>query len=119
MKVRVQCANWYDIDRVQVFVNGKPDPKLNFTRKTNPDLFTDQVVKFQRDLPLELASDAHLIVAAIGENSGLGHVMGPEHENDKPTAVSNPIFVDVDGGGFKPNKDTLGAPLPVKAPGSK
>jgi hypothetical protein len=45
--------------------------------------------------------------------------MGPEHENDKPTAVSNPIFVEVDGGGFRPNKDTLGAPLPVKAPASK
>ena len=30
-------------------------------------------------------------------------------------AVSNPIFVDVDGGGFKANGDTLGAPLPVKA----
>lgn len=119
LHVRVQCANWYDIDRVQVFVNGKADPKLNFTRKANPDLFTDQVVKFERDLPLELTGDAHVIVAAIGENSGLGHVMGPEHEKDKPTAVANPIFVDVDGGGFKPNKDTLGAPLPVKAPGSK
>ena len=62
---------------------------------------------------------ADLLVAAIGENSGLGHVMGPEHEKDKPTAVSNPIFVDVDGNGFTANKDMLGAPLPVKAPGSK
>jgi hypothetical protein len=41
--------------------------------------------------------------------------MGPEHEKDKPCAVSNPIFVDVDGNGFKANKDTLDAPLPVKA----
>jgi hypothetical protein len=30
-----------------------------------------------------------------------------------PIAVSNPIYVDVDGGGFKPNADTLGSPLPV------
>ncbi|MDP2999022.1 MAG: hypothetical protein Q8N47_16155, partial [Bryobacterales bacterium] len=31
------------------------------------------------------------------------------------------IFVDVDGAGFKPNKDTLGVPLPVKSggPGSQ
>jgi hypothetical protein len=26
----------------------------------------------------------------------------------------NPVFVDVDGGGFKANRDTLGHPLPVK-----
>jgi hypothetical protein len=39
--------------------------------------------------------------------------MGPEHAEDKPVAVSNPIFVDVDGGGFKPNGDTLGD-LPLK-----
>lgn len=119
LHVRVQCANWYDIDRVQVFVNGKPDAKLNFTRKHNPDAFGDRVVKFDRELPLELASDAHIIVAAIGEHSGLGPVMGPEHEKDQPTAVTNPIYVDVDGGGFTANKDTLGAALPVKAPGSK
>jgi hypothetical protein len=31
-----------------------------------------------------------------------------------PFAVSNPIFVDVDGGGFKPNGDDLGVPFPVK-----
>jgi hypothetical protein len=32
----------------------------------------------------------------------------------QPTAISNPIYVDVDGGGFTPNYDTLGFDLPVK-----
>jgi hypothetical protein len=31
-----------------------------------------------------------------------------------PIAVSNPIFVDVDGGGFQPNGDDLGVPLPIE-----
>jgi hypothetical protein len=31
-----------------------------------------------------------------------------------PTAVSNPIFCDVDGAGFKSNGDMLGRPLPVE-----
>ena len=32
LKVNVRCADWIDIDRVQVLVNGRPDPALNFTR---------------------------------------------------------------------------------------
>jgi hypothetical protein len=98
-----------------VFVNGKADEKLNFTRETHPTVFGDEPVKFDRAIPLKLSRDAHLIVATIGTNSRLGHVMGPEHEGDQPVAVANPIFVDVDGGGFTANRDTLGAPLPVKA----
>ena len=50
---------------------------------------------------------------AIGEKSELGTVLGPEHKSDKPVAVSNPIYVDTNGDGFQPNKDTLGI-LPVK-----
>ncbi|MGC3971294.1 MAG: CehA/McbA family metallohydrolase [Pirellulales bacterium] len=119
LKIRVQCANWLDVDRVQVFVNGLPDPKLNFTRKENPDAFQNGALKFERQLELALKEDAHLIVATIGDEHRLGHVMGPEHAKDKPCAVSNPIYIDLDGKGFTPNKDTLGAPLPTKAKGSK
>jgi len=31
-----------------------------------------------------------------------------------PCAYNNPIFIDVDGGGFTANGDTLGYPLPTK-----
>lgn len=115
LKVRVQCANWYDIDRVQVYFNGQPQEKLNFTRAVNPQMFADKVVKFEQELPLEMAGDTHVIVMAVGEKSTLGVVQGPNWGTLLPIAVSNPIYVDVDGGGFKANGDTLGAPLPVKS----
>ncbi|MFO0953756.1 MAG: CehA/McbA family metallohydrolase [Isosphaeraceae bacterium] len=114
LKVRVQCPNWFDVDRVQVFVNGRAEPALNFTRKNASERFSAATVKFDQEIPVTLDRDAHVIVAAIGEGSKLGPVMGPEHAADLPVAVSNPIFVDVDGGGFKPNGDTLGS-LPVKS----
>jgi len=113
LHVRVQCPNWFDVDRVQVFLNGRPDERLNFTRKTRPDRFAASTVKFDQDIPLSLSADTHVIVAAIGEHSKLGAVMGPDHAADLPVAVSNPIFVDVDGNGFKASGDPLGE-LPVK-----
>ena len=36
LKVRVQCPNWFDVDRVQVFLNGRPSESLNFTRSRRP-----------------------------------------------------------------------------------
>ncbi len=113
LRVRVQCPNWFDVDRVQIFVNGRPPESLNFTRDSAPARFANAVVKFDQEIPVHLDHDAHVIVAVIGEKSKLGPVMGPEHAADRPVAVSNPIFVDVDGGGFKPSGDSLGE-LPVK-----
>jgi len=113
LRVKVQCPNWLDVNRVQVFVNGRPSEDLHFTRKTTPDAFGSGVVKFEQDISLNLKSDAHLIVAAAGEGLTLGPVMGPRAGAAMPVAVSNPIYVDVDGQGFQPNGDMLGLPLPV------
>ena len=114
LHVRVQCPNWFDVDRVQVFVNGRPVESLNFRRRTHAEDFSNGVVRFEKLIPIELEQDAHLIVAAAGEQSRLGPTMGPDHENDMPIAVSNPIFVNVDGGGFTPNRDALDAELPIE-----
>lgn len=112
LSIRVQCPNWLDVNRVQVFVNGRPDGKANYTRRTHAAMFGDGVVKFEANVPLRLSSNAHVIVAAAGEGLALGRVVGPEQSQTMPVAVSNPIFVDVDGGGFQANGDTLDLPLP-------
>lgn len=114
LRVRVQCANWLDVDRVQVFLNGRPVPELNFTRRTHPDRFADGVLKFSAHLPLALAADTHIVVATIQEGGDLEPWFGPAHEKMPPCAVSNPIFVDLDGKGFEPNGDQLDFPLPQK-----
>jgi len=113
VSVRVQCSNWLDINRVQVFVNGRPKNDVNFTRRETPKHFGDGVVKFEADIPLALTEDAHIIVATIGEGLKLGRVMGPLWGEKPPVAVSNPIFVDVTGDGFQPNGDLLDVPLPI------
>jgi hypothetical protein len=114
LDIKVYCANWYDVDRVQVLLNGRPDPKLNFTRESHPALFTKDALRFRHRIDLRLEQDAHVIVVATNEAAELGEVSGPFYGRQNPTAVSNPIWVDADGNGFRPNRDTLGHPLPVK-----
>ena len=113
LDLRVQCPNWHDVDRVFVLVNGRRHDVHDYTRGEHPDRFRDGAVKFDQELQLELSSDAHVIVVA-GGSEPLGPVLGPSWGRAKPTAVSNPVFVDVDGDGFAANKDTLGHALPVK-----
>jgi hypothetical protein len=113
LSVRVQCPNWFDIDRVQVLLNGQPSEALNFTREKTPERFRGGTVKFEQRIPLNLPTDTHVIVIAAAERSTLGPVFGPSMGRNMPIAVSNPIYVDVEGNGFQPNHDTLGVPLPV------
>lgn len=114
VKIRIQCANWLDVNRVQIFVNGHADPKLNFTRRTHTNMFANGVVKFDQKIALNVDSDAHIIVACIGEGLTLGRVMGDQYGKRPPCAVSNPIFVDVDEDGFKPSGDKIGSPLLIR-----
>lgn len=115
LKVKVQCPNWFDINRVQLLLNGKLSEDHHFTRWTTPGKFGSDTVKFEQDIEVELAEDTHIIVATIGDGLKLGQIMGPTHGEDAPVAFSNPIFVDIDGDGFKPNGDLLGLPFPYKA----
>lgn len=114
LNVRVQCPNWFDVDRVQVLVNGAQDERYNYTRENNAEMFGDDVVKFDHKLSLDLSEDAHIIVVAIGEKETLQRGFGTSTQASiQPCAYNNPIYIDVDGGGFQPNYDTLGFDLPV------
>ena len=113
-RIRVQCPNWLDVDTVIVLVNGRRSDKLTFSRDTHPDMFGKDVVKFDHAVDVELTEDAHIVVLAGHRTQVLGDIMGPMWGTQHPTALSNPVFVDIAGDGFTANKDTLDIPLPVK-----
>ncbi len=113
LRVRVQCTDWMDINRVQVLVNSRPHPGFNFTRETHPQMFQDGVVKFDQKLRIPLQQDAHLIVVALHETGDMKTGFGTsDYAKMRPCAYNNPLYVDADGGGFQPNGDTLGFEIP-------
>ncbi len=93
LAVKIQCANWLDVNRVEVFINGERQPELARTRATHPDLFGNGVVKFDQRLKVSLPPRSFIIVAAIGERLQLGRVMGAQEGKRPPVVVSNPIYV--------------------------
>jgi hypothetical protein len=112
LKVRVQCTDWIDIDRVQVLVNGRAPESLNFRRSSHAGDFKSGVVKFEREIEVPLKEDAHLIVVACGESHTLALGYGSSSQASiHPLAYHNPIYVDTDGNGFQPNGDLLDFPI--------
>lgn len=114
LQVKVQTANWLEIDRVQVLVNGRQHPDYNYTRSEDPSKFKGRPLVFEETIRVNLQEDAHLIVVATGEESDLSKGWGRAGPATMhPVAYTNPIFVDADGQGFKPNGDNLGHALLV------
>ena len=91
LKVKVQTPDWLEVDRVQILVNSRQDPRYNYTRKSHPERFRNGVVNFEEEIRVELERDAHLIVRNGGElkpGEGLGpqfrveNAPGGVHESD-------------------------------------
>jgi len=110
LKIRVQAADWVEVNRVQVLVNGRQPEQYDFRAASD---FRDGPVRFEKTVRVALQEDAHLIVAAVGEGADLSKGWGRNVQGQMiPAAYTNPIFVDVDRDGFEANGDTLGYDLP-------
>ncbi len=113
IQIKVLTANWAPVNTVQILVNGQADSTLIFTKKRHPAMFKTSPAVFTETIPLVLKNDAHIIVMAYGEGENIGLVTGGKMKTALPIALANPVFVDVDGNGFTPNRDLLGQPLPT------
>ncbi|MFP6675591.1 MAG: hypothetical protein VB878_10990 [Pirellulaceae bacterium] len=79
--IRVQCANWFDINRVQILLNGKLDDRYNYTRREHGERFGLGVVKFDRKIELEVTQDTHIVVATTGEGCNWAQLWGRTAES--------------------------------------
>ncbi|MGL4513754.1 MAG: CehA/McbA family metallohydrolase [Lacipirellulaceae bacterium] len=120
LRVVVRCPNWLEVNRVQLFLNGRPLPEHNYTARSHSEWFGSGNETFDRELDVSLDVDTHVVVAVCGEGRQLGAVYGATQGKEMPVAIANPVFIDLDGDAdgdgapFEANKDGLGLPLPVE-----
>jgi hypothetical protein len=98
VRIRVQAAPWISVDEVRVIVNG--ERKIILPVKAP----REQILKFQEKIALKLKYDSYIAVEVLGSETlfpvvqrrskNHGYECGP-----LPYALTNPIFVDVDGNG--------------------
>jgi hypothetical protein len=119
VNIEVYGNSEIEIDRVQVLINGRQDKALNFTTTSHPKFFKADALQFKHTFPLTLDKDVHVIVVATGKRKSHNTQLTTEGKFPAPIAVTNPLFIDIDGDGFVPSKDALGQPWPVATPGAE
>lgn len=110
VSINISQAEWCHINTVNIILNGKIDSRYTYTKEKNSNLFDNN--GFKNDFLLNLDNDAIILVMAYHDKDNVGKLTGKS--NQMPIALSNPFFINVDGGGFKANGDMLGLDLPVK-----
>ena len=102
LDVTVDAPSWIDLDKARIFINGKQVKELPIAGpKTRPRLNTRVT-----GLPLP-AGDAWVVVQASGKKPLPLGLIGDDtldgERNVVPFAITNPVFLDVDGdGNFDP-----------------
>ncbi len=92
LAVKVQAPTWMSVDTLRVIMGGVEVHKLTLDAKTADPM--NPVVRYNAELELLPEKDTWVIVVASGTTP-----MDPVSRGDVPFAVSNPIYLDVDGNG--------------------
>jgi len=105
--IKVQSAPWIAVDEVRIIVNG--ERKIIFPVKTEKEV----IQKFADQIGLKLDRDSYIAVEVLGKESLFPVLQGTSRngllENAiLPYALTNPVFIDVDGNG------RYDSPLPRK-----
>lgn len=96
--IQVQCSPWISLSEVRLIING--ERKMIFPVTAD----TESIIKFSEEIGLTLTEDSYIVVEVLG-NQSLFPVLqsrarsGLLENATLPYALTNPIFIDVDGNG--------------------
>lgn len=94
--LKVQSAPWVSVDEIRLIING--ERKISFHTQAQ----NESITKFQDEIGLNLKEDSYIAAEVLG-NESLYPVLqarsqtGLVEDATVPYALTNPVFVDVDG----------------------
>lgn len=96
LKIKVQAAEWVNLDTLIVITGGKFGGNEVYEIKLDVSTADAEnpVIRYQDTVTLTLQQDNWVVVAAKGEGT-----LSPVVYNKEPFGITNPIFFDVDGNG--------------------
>jgi hypothetical protein len=92
LEIEVRAAPWISVDRVILYVDGKEAQRWRVPAG-------ETVVRFKQAVPLLLARDSYALVRVDGDRLMAPVVGDTKTFGVRPLALTNPIFLDVDGNG--------------------
>ena len=98
VKIQVQCTPWISISEVRMIING--ERKIILPVTADPE----SIIQFSEEIGLTLTEDSYIAVEVLGKQSLFPVLQARSRsgllENATlPYALTNPIFIDVDGNG--------------------
>jgi hypothetical protein len=92
LAVSVQAPSWISVDKLRVIVSGQTVLETAIDAGTRDP--RNPAVRFQKELPVMADRDSWVIVVVTGSGD-----LAPVCPGHQPFAVTNPIYLDVDGNG--------------------
>lgn len=92
VEIEVRAASWIPTDRVRLFVDGVPQKPIPLAKAKTP-------LRYRGTHKIHCARDC-FVVAYVDSDTSLAPLITQRRKLDpKPVALTNPIYVDVDGNG--------------------
>jgi hypothetical protein len=96
--IQVQCAPWISLTEVRIIVNGERKVILNASDQNT------SVLRLSEEIGLTLTEDSYVAVEVLGRKSLFPVLQAQARQGllmnaTLPYALTNPVFVDVDGNG--------------------
>jgi hypothetical protein len=91
-EITVQAAPWVSVDRVTLFLNGRELKRWQVTGEASP-------VRFKESIDLVSPADGYVVVRVDGQRPLTPVVGDGKRFVAYPFALTNPVFLDVDGDG--------------------
>jgi len=96
--IQVQCAPWISLTEVRIIVNGERKVVLHASDQNT------SIIRLSEEIGLTLTNDSYVAVEALGSKSLFPVLQAQASQGQLmnatlPYALTNPVFVDVDGNG--------------------